>query len=187
MAAVISSLIVIIIFIFIYYNRLSKIVGKVGTALIMCVPIMFVIILVFMSIYRYRYDDSHEFTLDTENKYILYDNDVTTDRELFYEVDFDSNEITYRENTDKHKRENNGKVNKDNYKEISNIIQQTINNDSNKTELTDEEINAFYRNNVYDLYIIKDYNGNLYYIKDIETTKRLKDLLSQVKRNALFF
>lgn len=124
-----------------------------------------------------KYDDSKIFILDNESKYIIYDNDVSTDRDLYYEVDFDKNKIVYRENTERFKREKIRKVKKEKYSEIKIMIEKIISDKDNLINIPEEDRTTFFRNNVYQFYAIEDYKGNLYYIKNIEQTKELKQLL----------
>ncbi len=144
------------------------------------ISILFVIMWITVSFAIKNYDNNHNFLLDSENKFIIYDNDVSViDRKLYYEVDFDKNKIIYRIDGEKYKRDFIEKVDKEVYKEIYDIIKSIKSDENNLVEMTTNEKNTFYRNNIFNLYVIKDNQDNLYYIKDIEKTKKLIGLLKR--------
>lgn len=123
------------------------------------------------------YDNGTEFILDSEKKFIIYENNVTTDRCMYYEVDFDKNKIIKREDTEKVKRKKINKVNKENHYRIMQIITQVTSDEKNKIDIQESERENYYRQNIFRFYSIKDYKGNLYYMKDVKYMKELADLL----------
>lgn len=141
------------------------------------VAIGFVLMWIAISFCLKIYDNNHNFLLDNENKFIIYDNDVSSKRVLYYELDFEKNKIIYRKDSNEWKRDYQHTVDDKNYKEIYNIIQNVKKDNNNLLEITEDERINFFRNNVYDFYVIKDSYGNLYYIKDAGIAKTLTNLL----------
>lgn len=119
-----------------------------------------------------------EINITKPNNYIIYDNDVSEKREKLYEVDFDKKSIIYRIDG-----RFEGKISKEYVNDILEIIKNTINNQNNLEEISNDEKTMYYKNNVYDFYSIKTYNNSIYYIKNIEQTKEFIELLKHTEKN----
>ena len=94
-------------------------------------------------------------------------------------MDFSKGKVIYREDSSSLKKRKIGKV-KNNFEELEQFILK-ITNDENNLEMTNEEKEQIYRQHCYRIYKITNYKQQDYYIKDVNQTMYLKEVLSNLE------
>lgn len=116
--------------------------------------------------------------LSSSNDYIIIDDKFASSEEnYYYYIDFEKDRSFYKMQEKGSKKVRAGIINKYGTKEIEEIILNVMSDEENLKEITAAEQNKLLSNSIYGVYTIKTYDGKLYYIKDLETAKRVKEIL----------
>lgn len=118
-------------------------------------------------------ESKEEFILDSERKFMIYR--IIPESSLYYEIDFNKGEATCRKDSNGLDREKIKEI-KAGLDELESIIIEVIGEQDN-LKISDEDKNKLIMKNSYEIYAVRDYKGQEYYIKNAEQIKQCKEIL----------
>lgn len=167
----------------------GKIKVNVVIWLVISIPVIFIVIMIIGFIIAENINDRANIELNSDNQYYIAD--VITENDYIYEVDFNKNKIIQRGlkiRVDDSQLFNIQISYFINYKHIYNepsenlkvLINKIKANENSKTKITDQELQELYRKNQYNKFVIKDYQNNVYYLKNLEDVNEMDIILQSL-------